>query len=101
MDTDYLTPMAYECIRLANRATDVLKSEIGAACSHYRTEDAFLKGILADVKEIEEAPVDYLDFWNLIEETNIPEFKNRIRVLCEHIEKTMKTPIEERGNPEF
>jgi len=56
MDTDYLTPMAYDCIRLAGDATDVLKSEIGAACCQYRGEDEYLQGILADVKEIEEDP---------------------------------------------
>lgn len=77
MDTEYLTPMAYECIRLADEATDVLKSEIGAACSQYRDEDAYLQGILADVKEIEENPADYLDWWNLLEQTDMPKFKKR------------------------
>ncbi len=44
MDTDYLTPMAYECIRLADEATDVLKSTIGAACSKYGDEDTLPYG---------------------------------------------------------
>ena len=101
MDTDYLTPMAYDCIRLADDATDVLKSEIGSACSQYRGEDAYLAGILTDVKEIEEDPEDYLDWWNLIEQTDITEFRSKIRVLREHIEKTIRTPIAERGEPEF
>ncbi len=101
MDTDYLTPMAYDCIRLADDATDVLKSEIGAACSDYRSEDAYLQGIRAVVMEIEEDPEDYLDWWDLIEDTDITEFKKRLRILREHIEKTIKTPIEERGEPEF
>ena len=101
MDTDYLTPMAYDCIRLADDATDVLKSELGAACSQYRGEDAYLAGILADVKEIEEDPEDYLDWWNLLEQTDIAEFRKKIRVLREHIEKTIETPTAERGEPEF
>lgn len=101
MDTDYLTPMAYEGIRLANDATDVLKSEIGAACSQYSDEEAYLAGILADVKEIEEDPEDYLDWWNLLDETDLDEFLAKIRTLRMHIEKTMKTPIAERGEPEF
>ena len=101
MDTVYLTPMAYDCIRLADDATDVLRSEIGAACSQYPDEEAYLAGILADVKEIEEDPEDYLDWWNLLEETDIDKFLVKIRILREHIEKTIKTPIAERGEPEF
>lgn len=101
MDTDYLTPMAYDCIRLADESTDVLKSEIGAACSQYQSEDEYLQGILTDVKEIEEDPEDYLDWWNLLEQIDITEFRKRIQVLHEHIEKTIKTPIAERGEPEF
>ncbi len=42
MDTDYLTPMAYDCIRLADDATDVLRSEIGAACSQYPEDEALI-----------------------------------------------------------
>lgn len=41
MDTDELTPMAYDCIRLADAAADVLKTELGAMCSRYRSEDDF------------------------------------------------------------
>ena len=101
MDTDELTPMAYECIRLANEATDVLKSEIGAACSEYRTEDDYLKGILEDVKEIEKDPHEYLDGWNLLDQTNIRTFKRKITILREYIEKTIATPLAERGEPEW
>lgn len=32
LDTSDLTPMAYDCIRLANTATDILKTDVGAAC---------------------------------------------------------------------
>ncbi len=101
MDTDYLTPMAYDCIRLADDATDVLKSEIGAACSQYRDEDAYLAGILTDIKEIEEDPEDFLAWWNLLELTNITEFRDKISVLRTHIENTISTPIAERGKPDF
>lgn len=46
MDTDYLTEMAYHCIRLANDASDTLKAELGAMCSRFKDEEAYLKGIL-------------------------------------------------------
>jgi hypothetical protein len=101
MDTDYLTPMAYDCIWLAEEAIDVLKTELGAACNLYPDENVYLRGILTFVKEIEEDPEGYLRWWNLFEQTDIAVFRERIRMLREHIEKTIKTPIAERGEPEF
>ena len=85
MDTDYLTPMAYDCITLAYDAIDVLRSELGAACMHFDDEDAY-------VKEIEEDPEDYLDDWNLLEETDLTRFRQKIQVLRQHVEKTIATP---------
>jgi hypothetical protein len=100
MDTDDLTPMAYNCIILADEVSDVLKSELGAACSDFADEDQYLNGILAIVKEIEIDLQDYLDAWNLAEETNVELFERRVVILREHIEGTIKTPIKERGEPE-
>lgn len=99
MDTDELTPLAYDCIILANEATDVLKTELGSMCSRYRSEDEYLGGILEHVREIEDDPREYLDWWNLLEQTNIRTFKQKLKVLREHIEKTMATPLKERGVP--
>ena len=99
MDTDELTPMAYDCIRLANAATDVLKTELGAMCSRYLSEDDYLGGILEHVSEIEDDPRDYLDWWNLHEQTNLRTFKQKLKELREHIEKTRATPLKERGEP--
>jgi hypothetical protein len=101
MDTDYLTPMAYDCIRLANDAADILKSELGAACSQFRTEDDYLHGIMEYVKAIRDDPQGYLDRWDLLEEADVVEFRNSIQVLHDHIAKTIKTPVSERGEPEF
>ena len=93
--------MAYDCIRLANDASDVLKSELGVACSEYRTEDDYLRGILKDVREIEEDPREYLDGWNLLEQTDMRTFKRKVKMLREHIEKAIATPLKERGEPEW
>ncbi|AKJ65194.1 hypothetical protein [Kiritimatiella glycovorans] len=93
--------MARDCIRLADEAVHTLSSELGAACSQYRSEDAYLEGILLDVKEIEEDPEDYLDWWNMIEEVDVQPLREKLRILREHIEKTIRTPIEERGEPEL
>ena len=72
--------MAYHCIICANDATDVLKSELGAACGNYSTEDDYLKGILEHVNQIEEDPKDYLDSWNLLDEIDINVFKRKISI---------------------
>jgi hypothetical protein len=43
MDTDDLTPMAYETIIKAEEVLDVLRSEIGASASDKKGEDDFLR----------------------------------------------------------
>ncbi len=101
MDTDYLTPMAYDCMRYANDANDVLKSELGAACSEFKTEDEYLQGILGRVKEIEQDPEGYLDWWNLLDQTDINVFKKKIQMLRKHIHKTIETPLKDRGKPRW
>lgn len=101
MDTDYLTPMAFGCIRQANEVVDVLKSELGAACSRYPGEDEYLQGILEFVKYIENDPEEYLDQWNLLDHVDIVLFRRRIKSLCERIEHTISTPIKDRGIPPF
>ena len=98
MDTDELTEMAYGCLRLADEAHDCLKTELGAACSEFRTEDEYLAGMLEYVNEIEHDPESFLDYWNL---GDLPAFKQKIRALREYIEKTIATPIEQRGKPAF
>ena len=101
MDTDYLTPMAYGCLSFANEASDVLKSELGAMCRQSSSEDDYLQQILVEVKEIECDPKEYLDWWNLLDEIDCFVFQEKIRSLRLHIEKTLNTPIEKRGKPEF
>jgi uncharacterized coiled-coil DUF342 family protein len=101
MDTDYLTQMAYDCLIYANDATDVLKSELGAACKEFKTEDEYLAAILDHVTEIEEDPEDYLDWWNLLDQTDIKAFKKKIQRLKKHIQETMQTPLKDRGKPRW
>ncbi len=97
MDTDDLTRMAYDCLIYADDATDVLKSELGAACTEFKEEDQYITAILRHVIDIEEDPEGYLDCWNLLEQTDIKVFKRKIRVLRKRIQKTIKTPLKDRG----
>ncbi len=97
-----MTPMAYGCIIIANEASDILKTEIGAACSRFEEENEYLKGILKFVREIEKDPEDYLESWSLLDEIDISIFKAAVTRLREHIENTIRMPFEERDEiPEY
>lgn len=100
MDTDDLSEMAYESIRLAGEASGCLRAEIGAACSRYRNEDDFLRGILAHVRKIERSPSNYIEDWDLPEDEEV-NLAATVRSLREHIEKTIAVPLVERGKPGF
>jgi hypothetical protein len=52
MDTDDLTPMAYEVISRAGDVLDVLRSEIGASASGKKTEDEFLRRVCSHLRAI-------------------------------------------------
>ena len=97
MDTDDLTEMAYESIIIANEITDFLKCDLGVRSKDYKDENAYLKGILKFVQKIRNDPKAYLDSWNLLEELDLDFFVNRIEYLEEHVLKTLKTSIEQRG----
>ena len=101
MDTDDLTEMAYHTIRLGNDAHDVLKTEIGASASLFKSENEFLKGNLKEISEIIQDPEDYLDWWDLIDEVDIDEFKNRLYILKNHMERTLNIPIKYRGRSDL
>jgi len=102
MDTDDLTEMAYLSIVIANGITDFLKCDLGVRSKDYENEDAYLKGILKFVERIQNNPKGYLDSWNLLEELDMATFVKGIEELKKHILKTIKTPIEQRGDkPQF
>jgi hypothetical protein len=101
MDTDYLTPMAYETILRAGEVLDVLKAEIGASASEKKTEDDFLRGVRAYLRMILKSARDYLDWWNYLDTVNVREFRKGVTEVLEHVEKTLATPYEQRGEPPF
>jgi hypothetical protein len=101
MDTDDLTPMAYEIIPLAGDVLDVLPSEIGASASRFQAEDDFLRGVRMHLRSILRSAKSYLDYWNYLDEVEIRPFRKGVMDLLAHVEKTLATPIEERGKPPF
>ncbi len=97
MDTDNLTQMAYDCIIIANKATDVLKTELGAACSKFKNEDEYLKWVSQKTREIIKNPEGYLDSWTLLDEIDLKNFNIRLIELKGHVQKTIQTPYKERN----
>ena len=98
MDTDDLTPMAYESIVIANEITDFLKCDLGVRCGNYKNEDAYLNGILKFVRKIKHAPEDYLDYWNIGDELDLTALVKGLKALEKHILKTIDTPFDQRGD---
>ena len=101
MDTSYLTPMAYETISRAGDVLDVLRSEIGASASEKKTEDDFLRGVRAHLRGILKSAREYLDEWNYLDEINIRQFRKSVSQLLDHVETTLGTPYDQRGEPDF
>ena len=100
MDTDDLTPMAYESIIIANEITDFLKCDLGVRSKDYKDENDYLNGILKFIRKVKNAPENYLDYWDLLEELDLDSFEKELEYLEKHIIKTLKTPIEQKGKVE-
>jgi len=101
MDTDDLTEMAYETISRAGDVLDVLRSEIGAAAAGKTMEDEFLRGVRSHLSRILRSARDYLDSWNYLDTVNIRDFKRGVTELLSHIDKTLATPYEQRGEARY
>jgi hypothetical protein len=101
MDTDDLTEMAYETLAQAHAVCDVLRAEIGAFGASFKTEDEFLRGTLEFLDTILADPEEYLESWNLLDDTNTQSFVEGIRVVRNHVSATLNTPAAQRGKPPF
>ena len=101
MDTDYLTPMAYEIIIRTAEILDVLRTDIAASCAKHSTEDSFLTGTLQFIDRKIKDPETYLDFWNYLDEMDVDLFKKELKELRKFIVKVIETPLSERGEPPF
>ena len=80
---------------------DVMKSEIGASCERYDTEDSFLDGTLHFIDRKIKDPESYLDFWNYLDEIDIDQYKEELEEFRKFIIKVIETPLSERGEPPF
>jgi hypothetical protein len=101
MDTDDLTPMAYETIIRAQEVLDVLRIEIGASASDKKSEDDFLRGVRAHLRGILRSAREYLDSWNYLDSVDIRSFRKGVKEILAYVERTLATPCEQRGAPPF
>ena len=101
MDTDDLTPMAYETLSLAYQACEPMRAEIGVAAADYITEDEFLADVGKFMEEILETPEDYLESWDLLGEVELEAFVDGVRHIQAHLAATLITPRKQRGKPPF
>ena len=101
MDTDNLTPMAYETITRAAKILDVLPNEIGASASRRKTEDEFLRGVRTHLRAILRSAREYLDDWNYLDTVDRRRFRAEVKDLLAYVEATLSTPYEQRGEPPF
>jgi len=101
MDTDDLTPMAYETIIKAQEVLDVLRSEIGASATEKKSEDDFLRGVRAHLRSILRSAREYLDDWNYLDSVDIRSFRKGVKEILVYVEQTLATPYEQRGAPPF
>jgi hypothetical protein len=101
MDTDDLTPMAYETLSLAHKVCEPLRAEIGASAADFKAEDEFLHGVSEFMQELLDAPEEYLDSWDLLDDVELEAFVEGARCVKAHVAATLETPIVERGKPPF
>jgi hypothetical protein len=101
MDTDELTEMAHECLRIAESTCHTLTIVFGAMSDHFNNEDDYLKGVLGQVKRIKRHPSEFIEYWGLAEELSPKPLKACLIILEDHIGKTLETSIQDRGPTAF
>ena len=98
MDTDLLTERAYRVlIARSGEVSDFLRAEIGAAASRYPNENSYLGAMHQYVSAIGDAPEDYLDRWNLLDEIDTNEFGSLAHTLADEILGVIMLPLNKRG----
>lgn len=91
--------MAYGTITRASDVLDVLRSEIGALAATQRSEDDYLRRVRTHLKGILRSTTAYLDEWNYLDDVQPRAFRAGIKEILVHIEKTLATPVSQRGDP--
>jgi hypothetical protein len=97
MDTNDLTEKAWEILTIAEEINHIITIHIGAMCSDYQTEDKFLKGVINFIRKILDDPEEFMDYWNLYDEIDVPEMVSGLSRLKNYANEVIKTPMQNRG----
>ncbi len=98
MDTDFLTREAYRVlISSSSDISEYLTPLIGSASRDYSDENLYLEAMYEYVTSIASEPEDFLDDWNLLDDTDPIVFGSKLKRLAESIRDVIRTPIESRG----
>lgn len=98
MDTDYLTKKAYDVlIRESDKISEFLCCDIGSMAKKYSDEKSYMAGVFDFLQEIADDPLDYLESWNLEDDTDCELFLQKIKKLIEKVEKVAACPASKRG----
>jgi hypothetical protein len=65
MDTDQLTEMAYDCLRIAEDTSHYITIGLGVLSHDNKKEDEYLKGALKWVQGIKRHPGEFVGYWGL------------------------------------
>ena len=101
MDTDDITNMAYQTLILADEATDILKCKLGILCGKCPTEDEYLTRVLEYVAALAREPEEFLDYWGLLDVTDVPEFIEKLDRIRQHVDATLQMPYVKWDKPAF
>ena len=99
MDTDDLTTDAFATITIAREKSLLFGAELAVAGRAAKTEDEFLRAMLAHVEEALEDIDDEVDW--LGDELTAKQLRALCVRLKKHIDKTLTKPITQRGKPPF
>jgi hypothetical protein len=103
MDTDDLTKRAWDVIVRAACISDTLKAELGAMACRFQSEDEWLQGAHAHLKEIADDLAEYVDYWDLENEESTTATMIGICAaeLCSQVDKILAMPMNKRGAREW
>lgn len=103
MDTDDLTDLAYNIILRAADISDMLRVELGAMASQFATEDDWLRGIRAYLREVADEADDYVDVNRLEEFEGVTPamIRRGATELGRLADDVLATPLDQRGASPF
>ncbi|HSW62554.1 MAG TPA: hypothetical protein VLH56_04455 [Dissulfurispiraceae bacterium] len=97
MDTDDLSDMAFETVRIAESIHHMITVHLGVMAGKYRDEDSFLRAALRFVCTLIKKPRNFIDEWGIEYEIQPWQLAKGLRQIEDHIVATLAVPLPLRG----